>query len=98
MKELERYLIFYASKLVDKIFSDPGMIVSRGIHDMDDDVHAASMDKSRGMEMNDPWSSIHRHLQGVQKVLSLVPPSPSLASCTLGIWGIEVAHSCHYAP
>jgi hypothetical protein len=35
--------------------------------------------------------------QGVQKVPSLAPPSPSLASGSLDIWGIDLAHSWHYS-
>jgi hypothetical protein len=38
-----------------------------------------------------------KDIQGMQKVLSFVPPSPSLASYSLDIWGRDVVHSCHYS-
>jgi hypothetical protein len=39
-----------------------------------------------------------RQVQGVQKVLSLAPSSSSLASFSLYLWGIDIAHSCYYSP
>jgi hypothetical protein len=39
-----------------------------------------------------------RKIQEVQKVLLFAPLSPSLASRSLDIWDIDVAHIYHYSP
>jgi hypothetical protein len=38
------------------------------------------------------------NVQGVQRIMLFIPPSPYLASSSLDIRGIGVDHSCHYSP